>query len=185
MKSITKGLDVEKVTHKMSFLFSTAEEEARETKFVQRKSPLTGLIFLQALVFGFMKHAKATLTQLAHECSRLGVEISAQGIDERINKEAVEFVKAMCLKAFEHFKSQQALPIAILKQFGKLYLLDSTYKELPAQMAEEYPGAGGKGSKASLKVQLVFEFIYGNLDQLVVEAGRNADQAFRPYLALL
>ncbi len=185
MKSIIKTEWIEAISEKLAKYFSTAEAKARSTAFVQRVSPMTGLKFLQTLVFGFMKHPQASLNQLAQEASTLGVRISPQGLDERINTRSVMFVKAMYQLALDEFKSRQALPIEIVRQFTKLFLVDSTFKRLPESMAEEYPGSGGKASKASLKVQLVFEFIYGNLSQMVVEAGRAADQAYTQYLDLV
>ena len=185
MESIIKTIGIERISQKLAGFFATAETIARQTKFVQRESVMTGLKFLETLVFGYMKNPKASLRQLAQESTKLGVKISSQGIDDRINGYSVGYMKEMYLKAFTQFKSQQALPMEIVKQFTKLFLIDSTFKLLPESMAEEFPGSGGKASKASLKVQLVFEFIYGNLAQLVVEAGRSADQAFIKYLDLL
>ena len=52
-------------------------------------------------------------------------------------------------------------------------------------MAADYPGAGGKSSPASLKVQLVYEFLCGNLAQVTLQPGRCADQAYRDYLPLV
>jgi hypothetical protein len=185
MESIIKTIGIERISQKLAGFFATVEAIAWQTKFVQRESAMTGLKFLQTLIFGYMKNSRASLKQLAQESTKLGVKISPQGIDDRINRYSVAFMKEMYLKAFAQFKSQQALPIEIVKQFTKLFLVDSTFKLLPDSMAEEFPGAGGKGAKASIKVQLVFEFIYGNLAQLVVEAGRAADQAFIQYLDLL
>ena len=185
MESIIKTIGIEKISQKLAGFFGTAEASARQTKFVQRGSSMTGLKFIQTLVFGYMKNPKASLKQLAQESTKLGVGISPQGIDERINGYSVAFMKEMYLKAFAQFKSHGALPMEIVKQFSKLFLVDSTFKLLPDSMVAEYPGAGGKASKASLKVQLVFEFIYGNLAQLVIEAGRAADQAFVQYLDIL
>jgi hypothetical protein len=185
MKSIIEAADIAAVARKFTDFFSTAEANAVSTKFVQRKSPMTGVMFLQVLVFGFMKNPWASLAYLARESARLGVKITSQGIDDRMNAYSVEFVKTMYQQAFTRFKNQQAIPIEILKQFTRLFVVDSTFKQLPEGMAEEFPGSGGKASKASLKVQLVFEFIYGNLAQLVVGAGRAADQAFTEYLSLV
>ncbi len=42
----------------------TAAEVARETKFVQRESQMTGSKFLQTWVMGFLQHPKASLTML-------------------------------------------------------------------------------------------------------------------------
>ena len=76
MESIIKTIGIAKITQKLGVFFSTVEESARQTKFVQRKSAMTGLKFLQTLLFGYMKNPKASLIQLAQESSQLGVEIS-------------------------------------------------------------------------------------------------------------
>ncbi len=52
-------------------------------------------------------------------------------------------------------------------------------------MVEEYPGCGGDGPQASLKIQLVFEFLYGNMKQVALRAGREPDQAYRDYLKII
>lgn len=185
MKSITKNLALEPLSQKLAGFFAAAEETARKTGFVRRTSSLTGLIFLQALLVGFLRSPRASLNQLAQECDQLGVPITPQGLHERIIDYSVEFLQAMYRKAFEQFKSQLALPIGLLQQFTRIWLVDSTFEQLPESLKEAYLGAGGKSSPASLKVQLVFEFLYGNLTQLTLEAGRAADQAFTRYLGLI
>ena len=73
----------------------------------------------------------------------------------------------------------------VLRQFTAINLLDSSVKALPDNMVEASPGCGGDGAQASLKVQLVFEFLYGNLKQIVLQAGREPDQAYRDYLEVV
>lgn len=149
---------------------------------MQRCSPLGGLIFLQASVFGFIDDPEANLDDLAQVCADLDVEISAQGLDQRINPNAVTFLKEMLSQAIAHFKNERALPLPILQQFKAINLVDSTVLNLPAKMADEYPGCGGDGPDASLKVQLNFEFLYGNLEQIVFQPGKEPDQNFTAYL---
>ncbi len=185
MKSIIEEQKLDQISEKLKDFFSTAEEVARRTKFVQRKSAVGGALFLKAIVFGFLRKATASLNTIAQEIARLGVKITPQGVDERINEYTVKFMKAMYLEAFEQFKNKLALPLPILQQFISIFLVDSTFKELPANMAEMYPGSGGKASTASLKIQLVFEFLFGNLTQLVIEPGRAADQSYIQYLEVV
>jgi hypothetical protein len=146
---------------------------------------LTGWLFFQALVVGFFKFPTASLHQLAQECARLGFSISPQGLHERINERSEAFLQAMYQCAFEQFRSQLSLPIALLNQFTQLLVVDSTFVQLPESMQAEYPGSGGKASGASLKVQLVLEYLSGNLCQLTFQAGRCADQAYTQYLELV
>ena len=145
---------------------------------MQRASPLSGFIFLQASVFGFIDDPQANLDDLAGYCADLGVEISAQGFDQRINRHSVAFCQAMLSQAMTHFKNSLALPLPILQQFSAVNLADSTTLSLPDHMMAEYPGCGGDGPSASLKVQLIFEFLYGNLEQIVLRPGNEPDQKF-------
>lgn len=179
-------LDRESVGGKIKDFFGdTVNQIARRTKFVQRKSALDGLKFLQALVFGFIENPRASLNHLAQVCLDLGVKITPQGVDERINQYSVVFLKEMFCYAMETFKNNVPLPLEVLRQFTAVNILDSSVKALPENMVEEYPGCGGDGPQASLKVQLVFEFLYGNLKQVALRAGREPDQAYRDYLKVI
>lgn len=164
------------------FQNQTIAQTARLTKFVRRCSRLDGQTFLQAAVFGFIEDPQANLDDLAQACRDLEVEISAQGFDQRINKQAVEFLKVMLGEAMMIFKNKTALPLPILQQFRAINLLDSTVLGLPDNMILDYPGCGGYGPVASLKIQLNFEFLYGNLEQMVVQPGKEPDQNYRTYL---
>jgi hypothetical protein len=48
-------------------------------------------------------------------------------------------------------------------------------------MADEYPGCGRVGAQAALKIQLVFDFLPGNLKQVEMQS----DQGYRDYLQVL
>ena len=158
------------------------QEVARSTKFVQRYSPLNGFIFLQAIIFAFIADPEANLDDLAQACADLGVEISIQGFDQRLNPYTVEFLKEMLSRAMAQFKNNSPLPLPLLQQFRAINLVDSTVIALPDNMATEFPGCGGDGPQASLKIQLKFEFLHGNLSQIVLQGGKEPDQNFEAYL---
>lgn len=186
MKSSIKKVHLETIGQKMADFFSEAVETvARQTKFVQRQSLLTGEMFLKTMVFGFLEKPEASLNDLAQVASDLEVEVTAQGLNERINVFSVDFFREMFWRAMEKFKSEIPLPLPILQQFTAINLVDSTQKELPENMQEEYPGCGGSGAHASLKIQLVFDFLCGNMKQIALQAGRQADQAYRDYLEVV
>ncbi len=159
------------------------EKIARDTKFVQRYSQLGGFTFLQAAIFAFIDDPEANLDDLAQACADLGVEISVQGFDQRLNPYTLEFLKEMLSRAMVQFKNNSPLPLPILQQFSAINLVDSTVIGLPDNMATEFPGCGGDGPQASLKVQLKFEFLHGNLSQIVFQAGKEPDQKYEDYLA--
>ncbi len=167
------------------FFGSAVNAVARRTQFVRRVRQLDGQTFLQALVFGFIEKPDANLTDLAQVCLDLGVKITPQGIDQRINEQAVTFLKEMFSQAMEQFKNEIPLPLPVLQQFSAINIVDSSVQALPVSMSEEYPGCGGNGPEASLKVQLVFEFLLGNLNQITLQAGREPDQKYRNYLQVV
>ena len=159
--------------------------KARKTKFVQRLSSLDGQRFLQIVVFGFIENPDASLNDLSQVCLDLGVDITPQGLDQRINEKTVVFLEEMFAEAMDKFKNKIPLPLPILQQFSAIYLTDSTIQSLPANMADEFAGSGGDASEASLKVQLVFDFSLGNLAQVAFRPGREPDQKYRDYVDIL
>ncbi|HXV42336.1 MAG TPA: IS4 family transposase [Anaerolineae bacterium] len=180
------SLDLSAVGRLMhAFFGKNIERVARQTQFVQRHSKLNGQTFLQALVFGFIQKPEASLEDLAQGCHELGVSISAQGLDQRFNEASVRFLQTMFQQALSSFHNKIPLAVPLLQQFSCLNIVDSSVIALPAQMQTTYPGCKGKGPQASLKVQLLFEFLWGNLHQLVLQPGRQADQSFRDYLPLV
>ena len=56
----------------------------------------------------------------------------------------------------------------LLQRFtGQINIVDSSVVALPEGLQAEYRGCGGgSGPKASLKLQLVFDFLRGNVEQL-------------------
>jgi hypothetical protein len=186
MQSNIKNLDLEVIGQKMvDFFSSDVEEAARASKFVRRKSPITGQVFLKALVLGFLEKPKASLNEIAQSCLDLGVSVTTQAVNERINAFSVAFVQNMFCQALMVFKNHQPLRLAILQQFTTINLVDSTTKALPDSMVAEYPGCGGKATLSSLKIQLVFDFLSGNMKQVEIQAGNKPDQAYRGYLQMV
>jgi hypothetical protein len=179
-------LEIEQVGSEIDrFIGQDIEVLARETKFVQRTSKLNGRTFVQALTFGFLTRGGLSLNDLAETCADLGVGITAQGLDERITPNTVGFLKAVFARALTLFTNRVRLPLAILQQFSGVYLADSSVIPLPQSMAQEFPGCGGNGPAASLKVQLSFEFLHGNMVHLALRPGREPDQVYQDFVRLL
>jgi hypothetical protein len=186
MKSNIKKLATTEISEKMVGFFSdTVEETARQTQFVRRKSEITGLSFLKAMVLGFLEKPGSSLNELAQSFLDVGVEVTPQGVDERIHMFSVKFLKAIFCQALELFKNKCPLPLSVLQQFSAINLVDSSTKSLPENMADEYPGCGRVGAQAALKIQLVFDFLHGNLKQVEMESGIDSDQGYREYLQVV
>jgi hypothetical protein len=187
MKSNIKKLDTTGISEKLVHFFAepSVEEPARATKFVRRKSEITGVSFLKAVVMGFLEKPGSSLNELAQSFWDLGIEVSAQGIDERINAFSVAFLRNLFSQALELFKNKCPLPLSVLQQFSAINIVDRSTKSLPENMADEYPGCGRVGARAALKIQLVFDFLHGNLKQVELESGIESDQGYREYLQVV
>jgi len=161
----------------------TADRLARETEFVQRESKMTGSKFLQSWVLGFLQHPKASLNMLCQVAEDLGVEITKQGMQKRLTPSAVQFMEEMfeCSKAA--LQNKIPISLALLMQFEAIQLVDSSGIGLPDSLADEFPGAGGDGPKAALKLQTIWEFLHGNLSAVIRQTGRQPDQSFEGHLA--
>ena len=71
-----------------TLLGTTATSIARETKFVQRKSKITGAHFAQALIFGWLADPNASYTVLQQMLAIAGCDASAQALEQRMTEEA-------------------------------------------------------------------------------------------------
>ena len=60
-----KNIETTSTTLQDFFNEEEIEKVARNTKFVQRYSPLNGFIFLQAVIFAFINDPEANLDDLA------------------------------------------------------------------------------------------------------------------------
>jgi hypothetical protein len=176
-------LSIEQVENAIvQFIGKDVEAVARATGFVQRASALNGRAFLRALVLGLVEKDDLTLSALAQVCADNGIEITPQGLDQRLTDKAVAFLKMMFARAIHMFKNQIPLPLSILQQFNGVYLTDSSVIALPDCLATDYQGCGGNGPQASLKIQLVFEFLMCNVSQVALRPGREPDQSYRDYV---
>ena len=162
-----------------------ADKEARNTKLVQRQSKLTGNLFLQIFVVGFLEHPSASLNYLCQVAEDLGLAISKQGIQKRLTSAAVTFMKVMFEQAKEVLQNQVPIPLTLLTQFAVVQLLDSTGITLPDKLASEFPASGGSGPRAGLKLQTMWEFLRGNLTAIWQTTGRESDQGFTDYLTCI
>ena len=170
--------DVAQLAPRLQVFFTqTAEAIARKTKFVQRKSKMTGALFLQSVVFGFEEQPDACLTDRIETSEDLGVAISKQGLQGRI-KNAVPFLQEVFEQAVRLFRHELPLDLAVLKQFAGLFITDSTAVALPEALRDEFAGCGGSGSEAAVKIQLTFELLYGAMEAVDFEAGRSPDQIY-------
>jgi hypothetical protein len=159
------------------FFGATADQVASETGFVQRGSKVSGAHWMRTWVFGFLETPDATLNELAQVSTDLGVALTAQGIDGRLTESAERYLATMFRRCLGLFREHQAVPIEVLNRFTAVYLQDSTFIALPENLQAAFPGGGGDGPVAGLKLQVMVELRWGQW-HLTVEAGNAPDQGY-------
>lgn len=149
------------------------EAIARDTKFVQRKSQLGGFEFLDLLVHTRSNQLQMSLNQMASSLStRHGVTISKQAVDERFNGFSVEFFRVV----LERILQQELCSFEdLFTDFDRVLIKDSTSFQLPEHLSEIYPGSGGSGSKASIRIQFEYDLINGEVSDLSLHAFNDSD----------
>jgi hypothetical protein len=148
---------------KLTEFFATdqIEASARRTKFVQRASKITGKVFLALVTFGRWSAPKTTVAQLAAKAAQLDVpvDITPEALQQRMTERAVAFLRDLLQTAFAQlYTGETECDDALFAPFGRVHLADSTGFGLPASLKAQFPGAGGSGSQAGAKIQVVWEY---------------------------
>jgi len=134
------------------FLNERAHLLGKVSRFVQRVSKLSAEVFVKTLVLGLAAKPQASLSELAEQSAAMGVQISPQGLDERINRRAVTLLQGLFEQAIQVFQSQTKLLGGSLTQFDSIQILDSSIIALPAAMQTLFAGCKTAGGAAALKV---------------------------------
>ncbi len=160
-----------------TFFNQTANQVARATGFVKRASKLNGAMFLQTLTFGFINDPEASLSGLVETSQDLDVVITKQGLQTRII-DAVPFLKEMFQQGQLLFRNAMPLDLKLLQQFTAIFITDGSTVALPDVLKDEFPGCGGDGPEAAIKIQLTFELLRGGIAGINFQSGRSPDQAY-------
>jgi len=165
---------------KRCFSKEELDEIARETGFVKRKGKIEAWEFVCLCCFMDVEVANNTLVTLCTRLSaKIGVVISNQALDQRLNESCVEFLK----KIFENLLRQTITNSTQILSvwddyFKRIRILDSTAFQVPVSYKDIYPGSGGCSQPSGVKIQLEYELKSGNLLNVQVGAGSGSDNTF-------
>jgi hypothetical protein len=164
------------------FFEETAPAWAKETGFVRRRSPLDGRLFLLSLMVTVYQQGTIVLEQLAATAEAIDprCQVTGQAFAERFTAEAVQWLQALTALALQLTTPEHNQLLPLLSAFRAVYLLDSSTVRLPETLQDDYPGCGGDGSAAALKLYLLLDWLSGAYETVRVEAGRKADQNMGP-----
>jgi hypothetical protein len=159
-------------------LWKAAEQLARPTGLIQRQGgQVTGRNFAQTLVLGWLANPAASLETLAQQGAAVGLEISAQGLDQRFTTRAAEFLQALFEVALAQVVVADPVAIPLLQRFAGVCLEDSSTMSLPAALKPLFQGNGGKASPAACKIFVRLDMLRGQLTCSPLQNGRKADTA--------
>lgn len=151
------------------------EKVAIETGFVTRISKLTGYKFMDLLLFSKFDNKKLSLNDLSSQAEdKFNVTVSKQGIDNRFSSKSVEFVKSL-LESYLKRTIDCNTKINFLDNFDRVLIKDSTSFQLPDNMKDKFPGSGGAGSKASMRIQFEYDYKTGDVTDLSLHAFNDQD----------
>ena len=138
---------------------------------------MTGISFLRLMFLDAVSPFCLSLRQL---CSELLMEekiiISKQGLDEKITKQASDFIGRLLEMELGN-KISRVLKVDLFKLFNRVLIKDSTKFDLPKVLAESFPGFGGSASTANVSIQYEFDLKSSTIVDLDVTGGRKNDSS--------
>ncbi|MGQ8826318.1 IS4 family transposase [Bacillus wiedmannii] len=159
---------------------NTLQNLARDVGFVQRTSKYQAQDLVALCVWLSQSVAKTSLTQL---CSCLeastAVLISPEGLNQRFNAAAVQFLQQVLAKLLNQKLSSSSLfSTSYNSIFKRIRILDSTAFQLPDVFSSAYPGAGGCSHKAGVKIQLEYDLLSGQFLHIHTGPGKQHDRTY-------
>lgn len=142
----------------------TARQAGRESELIQRERKLSGETFVSSLVWGWMANPEATLNELSQSAAWCGVNISPQGLAQRMTAQAAECLRQVLEASLGLVAAGGEGSATFLQQFNGVYLLDSTDVPLPLEWEPVWSGGGNQNCRrAGLKVQTLWDYHRGRL----------------------
>lgn len=163
---------IENIEAEIKPFFTSEElnELAKETNFVQREGKIDGEIFLELIVFHNENLKEQSLEDITGIIKQdYKIRISKQALHNRFNENAVNFLKT----ALENLLQQQLHNSAIEildSSFNRVLIKDSVCFQVDESLAEIYPGSGGSGSDAAIRIQFEYNLLSGTITDLSINA---------------
>ena len=172
LKKITENLEVE---IKPYFTSEEIAKLARETNFVQREGKIDGEIFLDLIVFHNENLKKQSLNDLSGIVkTNYEIEITKQSLHDRFNGYGVDFLENALEKLLQQQLQSSAIKI-LDGHFSRVLIKDSVCFQIDESLAALYPGSGGSGSGAAIRIQFEYDLLSGTITDMSVNAFNEQD----------
>jgi hypothetical protein len=148
-----------------------------DTQFVQREKTnrIDGETFLDIIIFHNDNLKQQSLDDLGRKLEKeYGISISKEGLNKKFDVYAIRFVAA----ALERFLAKQLetpLDRIVAGKFSRILVKDSVCFQLSPTLAQSFPGSGGNGSKAGIRIQFEYEILSGTITDLSIHAFNEQD----------
>jgi hypothetical protein len=130
---------------------------------------------LESVLFSNSDPSKVSLNDMAiYHQVQFGVQLTRQAIAKRFNKKSTLFLKLLLHNLLE-IKLFEGQDIFARSCFDKIKIKDSTCSQLPGNLHEDYPGSGGAGSKAAVRLQFEYDLKNHEISTLDVTAFNQQD----------
>ncbi|MCU0097669.1 IS4 family transposase [Bacillus sp. OR9] len=159
---------------------NTLQNLARDVGFVQRTSKYQAQDLVALCVWLSQSVAKTSLIQLC-SCLEASTEvlISPEGLNQRFNAAAVQFLQQVLAKLLnQKLFSPKLFSFSYNSIFKRIRILDSTAFQLPDVFSSAYPGAGGCSHKAGVKIQLEYDLLSGQFLHIHTGPGKQHDRTY-------
>lgn len=135
---------------------------------------LDGFTFLCLMVFNSDSLASESLNDLTVKLElEHGISITKQSLDERFNEQAVSFLKTALAELLSRQMAGNTLVNCM--QFQRILIKDSVCFQVDESMAEHFPGSGGSGSGAAVRIQFEYDLLSGTVVDLSLNSFNDQD----------
>jgi hypothetical protein len=152
--------------------FAEATALARQHGVIQRKRVFSGASLLQLFVFGWLKNPQGGASFFARFAGSLGLKLSKQAIEERFTMRTADWLLAVLRRGVQFLVCAQAVSIPLLQRFTAVLLEDGSTITLPESLKQVWPGCGGSGPEAALKLTVRWDLLKGGVHGPYVQEGR-------------
>lgn len=161
---------------------------AKKCLFIQRStSQLQGYEFAQAMMVpsGFLESETLNSLSIRMRTINNTCNLSASALSQRINtKMAQEFMKACFGRVLKELVKQDcgSSDLSNLSIFNRVLIEDSTRAELHEKLSPHFKGSGGVASKASVKIDFIFDYLSEDTVDVSFCSGNKPDQSLASHI---
>lgn len=109
--------------------------------------------------------------------------ISPSGLNQRFNKEAVDFLTEQLHRSVKQLKNLSSrFKSNRFKRFNRILIHDSTCWDIHNDLSNSFRGNGGNASKAGIKVHLLLDYLSSAIININIKQGAESDQGYSKFL---